>query len=369
MRKWLPYLFITLVFFIFLLIFHPKAFTYKFNSGLVHDYLRSQDIEDPKGLIKDRVILSDSDIYIATGYLYATGTDPTLYNFQHPPLVKYLFGFSTILTKNPFWVQVILGLALLCLTYFLGIKLFKNKIIALGAAALLVFDPVFGGMMENAFLDLGQAVFSLGYLIVLFFFPQAFILEGIMLGLSLASKFWSTTVILVVLTFIYRVFIRREKLNYKKSMASFLIAFLVFALTYSVSFINSGWAFNIFSFLARDLKFMLTHNSAALIGGPILLFMTGYFAPWWQPGVIRAIDWDFLWPISLLATFFVVTKILNKKFYQGSDWPSSAYLLILPLIFLLLTSTGVPFTRYFILILPFVYLGLAAFLVGLYRKK
>lgn len=361
MKRFLPYIFITLVFFIFLLIFHPKVFTYKFNPNLVHDYLRSQDIEDPKGLIKDRITVSDSNIYIATGYLYATGTDPTTYNFQHPPFIKYLFGFSTLLTGNPFWVQILFGLGLLCLTYFLGIKFFKSKIIAFAGFLFLLIDPVFGGMMDNAFLDLGQAFFFIGYLAIIFFFPNAFVLEGIILGLSAASKFWSTTIILVALMLLYRVVIRKDKLNIEKILISTGTAFLVFALTYAVSFIKSGGTFNIFAFLGRDLKFMLTHNSSNLIGGSIILFITGYFAPWWTAGVERAKDWFLLWPAGILSSLVMLfqTKAKNLKFY----------FYLLPFIYLVLISTGVPFTRYFILILPFIYLGLADFLFGSNRQK
>jgi hypothetical protein len=360
-KKILPYLLITLAFCVLLIIKYPQAVSYKFNQNLVHDYLRSQDINDPLGLIKDRIILSDSDIYIATGYLYAKGEDPTNYNFQHPPLVKYLFGFSTLLTGNPFYVQIFFGLTLLFLTYFLGTKLFKNTAVSLVGAGLLLIDPVFGGMMYQALLDLGQAVFALAYVILMLFYPESYIMQGLILGLFAASKFWSTAALIVILIFVFKLFIRKEKINMRKTGLSFVIAFLVFSLTYLKSFTAAAGSFNIFFFLAKDLRFMLAHNSAGSFGGPVILFITGFFAPWWQKGVVRAMDYSFLWPVGLLGSIFLAlkTKIRDIK----------AFVFLIPATYLLLTSTQVPFTRYFIIILPFIYLSLADLLKKLYEHR
>lgn len=361
MKKILPYLLITIAFGFLLFFKYPQVFSYKFNQNLVRDYLRSQDINDPLGLIKDRIILSDSDIYIASGYLYAKGGDPTNYNFQHPPLIKYLFGFSVLLTGNPLYVQIIFGLTLLFLTYFLGTKLLKNQIFSFVGTGLLLIDPVFGGMMNQALLDLGQAVFALGYVILMLFFPESFILQGIVLGLFAASKFWSTAALIVVLIFAFKLLIRKEKISIKRSGLSFVVAFVVFSLTYLKSFISAGGFFNIFFFLAKDLRFMLAHNSAVSFGGPVILFITGFFAPWWQSGVVRATDYSFLWPISLLALIFMAlkTKIRDIK----------SFVFLFPATYLLLLSTQVPFTRYFIIILPFTYLGLAGLFKKLYEHR
>jgi hypothetical protein len=359
-KRILPYLFIIVAFFSLLLWKHPESFNYRLNQETVKNYLRSQDIEDPEGNIKDRILVSDSDIYISSGYLYTKGEDPTKYNFQHPPLVKYLFGFSTLLTGNPFFTQIILGLVFLFLTYFLGLKLFKNKLIALGGTFLLLIDPVFGGMMNEALLDLGQAVFALSYVILIFFYPKSHILTGIVLGLFAASKFWTTALVVVALVYFYKLVIRKEKLVFRNTLLSFVIAFLVFSLTYIKTFIDTSGTFNIFSFLAKDLRFMLTHNSAQTIGGPIVLFVSGYFIPWWQTGVERAKDWFILWPVGMTAGIIMAIK----KKLGGIE----SFFYLFPVVHLLLMSTQVPFSRYFILILPFIYLNLVSLIASMRSK-
>ncbi|HJY98242.1 MAG TPA: hypothetical protein VJ227_00840 [Patescibacteria group bacterium] len=358
MKKLLPYLIIVFLFSLLVVFKHPKALTYRFDPSLVGDYLRSQDIEDPEGKIKDRIFVSDSVIYQATGYLYAKGEDPQKHNFQHPPLIKYLFGFSILLSGNPFYVQIIFGLMLLLLTYFLGVKLFQNKIVALIGPLLLLVDPVFGGMMNEALLDLGQAVFALGYIILIFFYPKRYILIGGILGLFLVSKFWSTAVVLVALVYGYKIIFRKERIDIKKLLLSFLVAFVVFALTYTMSFIRQGSSFNLIEHQARILRFMLSHNTGS-VGGPIILFVTSYFAPWWKAGVARSVDWTILWPVGLAVGIF---EALKKRMVGGVE----PFFYLLPLIYLLLISTQVPFTRYFILILPYIYQTLGKASVDLF---
>jgi len=329
---------------------------------LVHDYLRSQDIEDPKSLIHDRIFMSDSDIYIASGYLYATGSDPASLNL-HPPLIKYLFGLSAVLTGNPFYVQIVFGLGLLILTWFLGIKVFRSRLVASGAVFLLLIDPVFGAMMNSALLDLGNAFFGLGYLILVFCFPEAWIWQGIALGLFASSKFWSTAIIFTALIFGFKLIIQREKLNFRKIFMSFLVGLLVFALTYLVSFIKTGGMFNIFEYQGRVFRFMITHNYAREIGSPLILFISGYFAPWWTAGVAKAQDWSFLWPLGLGVGVFSGFR----EFWEKTK-DIKLFIYLLPFIYLLLSSTQVPFTRYFIIILPFVYLGFAEIAIRCYHS-
>ncbi len=355
MKKILPYVLIFFVFAMMLLITHKDSFSYRFDQNLIRNYLRSQDIEDLRGEIKDRVIISDSDIYIASGYLYTIGENPAKYNFQHPPFIKYLFGFSTLLTGNPLWVQMFFGLIFLFLTYFLSAKLIKNKFLSLIPVGLLLFDPVFGEMMNGAYLDLGQAVFALVFIILVLYYPKKWLLTGIALGLFATSKFWSTTIIYIIVVTAYK-FIRKEKINFKNLIFTFGIAFFVFVLTYIKFFIDGGGIVGFIEIQGRILKFMLSHNSAGTVGGSILLFLTGFFSPWWEEGVERALDWSFLWPLGLVSSIILVIKSKLKS--------AESVLYLLPFTYLLLIGTGVPFTRYFLITLPFVHISLVKLIAG-----
>lgn len=82
---------ILLIYVIILFAFKRSIFTYRFDRELVSRYFCSQDI--PYEPPCPRVWLSDEKLHIAAGYLYATGSDPAVIDFQHMPLVAYLYGF------------------------------------------------------------------------------------------------------------------------------------------------------------------------------------------------------------------------------------------------------------------------------------
>lgn len=330
---------LALLYLVFIFINRANLFE-KFDIGVVGNYLKSQDIFDPEGKIKDRVFISDSDIYIATGYLYANGENPTNYNGQHPPFIKYLFGFSAKLFERPLLPNIIFGALLLFEVYLLGIKAFKNQLIGFFAALLLLIDPVFKEVTIYALLDLGQMVFILAYLITTLFSEKRWWLSGIFLGLAVASKFYSPIVIFLGLIYVYKWFCK--KLDLKTEIGVLLAATLVFCIVYTKSFLTGG--FNIVLFQAKIIRFMLDHNSATEWGKVLSMFFAGWF----------------MWPVSFLTTVFMLYKTKIK---------SEAFLvLLIPLVYLIIMTFQLPFTRYFVLVLPFMYLGISKLILSLAKR-
>ncbi|KKR39747.1 MAG: hypothetical protein UT72_C0002G0001 [Candidatus Woesebacteria bacterium GW2011_GWB1_40_101] len=337
----------------------PHVFSWKFDPNLINLYKRSQDITHE---VEGRVHLSDNDVYIATGYLYANGEDPTKYNFQHPPLIKYLFGVSTILTGNPYLVQLLFSAFYIFLTYLLGLKMFKVRKIAVLSTIFLASDPLLRSVTSEALLDLGQATFSLGYLISTLFYPSGLILQGLLLGLFSASKFWSTALLFFFFIYGYKKFVIKEKLNYKNIFYILVIAALTFSLTYFRSFINLGGKFNIVFFQLKILKYMIQHNSAPILGGQILLFLTGYFFKWWDEiKIVKSDIFNLLWPVSFVSGFLVLKEGLRKGL--------PGIIFLLPIVYFFFTITQVPFTRYFLLVLPYLYISLSYLIWKFFNKN
>lgn len=325
-----------LAFSLFILLNRDLLFQ-RFDLGIVKNYLRSQDIFDPQGTIKDRIFISDSDIYIASGYLYANGADPRSYNYPHPPLIKYLFGFSAKYFNLPLLPNIIFGLILLLEVFLLGNLVFRNRLVGFIASLLLLIDPVFKEVTIYALLDLGQMVFLLGFLISTLFYPKRIILKGVLLGFSFASKFYSPVILFMTFIYLYKVLIK--KLDFKKEMFVLLVAFLTFCLAYIISFIKEGGIFNIFLLQAKNIKYMLNHHQSSEWGSVLTMFFGGYI----------------VWPVALFATLYNLfkTKIKNVDIL----------IFILPLIYFTSMIFQLPFTRYFILILPFLYLSLSSLLI------
>jgi predicted membrane-bound dolichyl-phosphate-mannose-protein mannosyltransferase len=332
-------LILTLSFSIFVFLNKQKLFQ-PFNPEVVNKYLRSQDILDTENKIKDRIFVSDEEIYIASGYLYVAGSEPRSYNFQHPPFIKYLFGFSAKYLNLPLLPNIIFGFLLLLEVYLLGQLVFKNQFIVLFAVLLLLIDPVFREVTIYSLLDLGQMVFILGFIITTLFKPKNFILSGVSLGLACASKFYSPVIIFLGIIYLYKLF--AKQLNLKQEILVLFTAFIVFYLTYTVSLYSGN--FNIFLHQAKIIKFMLDHNQAVEWGGVLKMFFGGYF----------------LWPILFFVNLFVLFR---------SKFGSLQFIFtILPIAYGIVLVIQLPFTRYFILILPFLYLSFGNFILKTVRR-
>lgn len=329
-------LILTLSFFVFVFLNRQKLFQ-SFDPTVVNRYLKSQDILDSENKIKDRIFVSDEDIYIASGYLYVNVASPIEYNFQHPPFIKYLFGLSSKYFNLPLLPNVLFAGLLLFEIYLLGFLVFKSELVGLLASLLLLIDPVFKEVATYALLDLGQMVFILGFIITTLFKPNNFILSGILLGLAMASKFYSPVIIFLGIIYLYKIL--TKQFDIKRELLVLSFSFLSFSILYFKSF-----PFNIFFEQAKIIKFMMDHNKAIEWGGVIPMFFGGYI----------------LWPILFFANLFA---ILNTKFQD----PRFLFFLI-PISYFIILNFQLPFTRYFILILPFLYLSFANLIYISYHK-
>ncbi len=330
------YLFVlTLLFSVFILLNKELLFK-KFNPQVVGNYQRSQDIEDSDNKIKDRIFISDEDIYIASGYLYINGSSPLNYNFQHPPFIKYLFGLSAKYFNLPLLPNIIFAGLLIFEVYLLGKLAFKSELIGLLSSIMLMFDLVFKEVTAYALLDLGQIVFILGFIISSLFFKKYRLTQGVLLGLAIASKFYSPVFVFLVLIYIYKLI--NNKFDIKHELAVLLLASLVFSICYIKAF-----PFNIFHHQAKVIKFMLDHNQAVEWGGVLKIFFRGYY----------------LWPVLFFVNLYQLfrSKVSEVNFILS----------LLPVTYFILLLFQIPFTRYFILLLPFLYLSFGSFLVNLYQ--
>lgn len=360
-KDFLALIFFFLLFFVISYFRNPLIFSFHFDESLIRDYLRSQDIEDKEDKIKDRIFLSDSDIYLASGVLYAKGESPTKFNFQHPPFLKYLFGYSVLLFGSPYPVQFFLSLSFIFLIYLLGILAFKDCLVSILSISFLILDPVFWETSQLTLLDLGQSVFSLLFLILFFYFPKRIYLAGISLGLLFASKFWSLSLFFVLFLAVYKFLFLERKYFLKNKAFIFLIGIFVFFLSYTVDFLSGKSPFDIFFLQLKTLKFMLFHNNTSIFGNLFLLFTSGYYLSWWKEGVwVKSEIWNFVWPFSFLSSIlgiFIFSK--NKKIL---------FIFVLPLFYFLVNLSNTAFTRYILFVLPFLYLSLSFFLLLIFKR-
>lgn len=333
------------------------------DPQLISRYHLSQDI--PHEVNGKRVFLSDDEIHIAAGYLYSVGEDPVDYNFQHPPLIKYLFGFMTRATGNPYLVQVLLSLGLLILTYDLAQRISCSEMVALSSITLLAFDPLFISFSTQALLDLGQSVLIALYLISSQYYPRKYWLRGVILGLLLTSKFWAGSLFFLVLLNGYLML--KRVFRVKEFIYQLGIGFLVFCVVYLRSFVTHHGMFNIIFFELKTLKYWFHHSVSSAPGSAMLLFTTGYLKSWWGArGIIRAQYWSIMWPLGLVVTAVASLQRVAPKKTRVSF---TTLILIVPAAYLTYLSIQAAYERYFIILLPYLYIGLSLVVVPRVMKQ
>ena len=343
------------IYLLILFFFKQQIFTYQFDHKLINRYFCSQDI--PYEPNCPRVWLSDEELHIAAGYLYATGSDPAEIDFQHMPLIAYLYGFSVIAFNNPYYVEIIFGVLFLSLVYLLGIKIYKSEKVSIIACLLFLIDPLFLDLSSQASYELGQAVLILLYFYFIIFHEKNFLLRGITLGLIATSKFWGAALFFVMFFNAYKILTRNFKLRI--FILSLITGFITFSIVYFQSYILRNFQFNIVFLQLKILKYWLTHSITNIPFASLILFTTGFFKSWWDNHeILRTQPWSIIWPVSLLTSLIVGLKLLlSKKFIP--------VLLVsaIPFSYLVYLGVQAPFSRYFILILPFSYLSFAKFTI------
>lgn len=272
-------LLLLLIFCYLLLLFltEKEIFSYRFNHKLIERYFLSQDITHE--VPGKRLFLSDGEIYLAAGYLYAKGNDPTLYNFEHPPLIKYLFGFSILIFNSPYPVQIMLGVGLLVLLYLLGLRVYRSDLVSLLACLFLLTDPLFLDISSQPLLDLGQTVFALLYTIFVFYFPNNYVFQGTSLALFAGTKFWASPLFFITTFTVYNLY--KKKFRLKNFILHLIIAFFVYSLFYLKTFMINKGNFNIIFLILKVFKYRIQHNVSSFFGSSLILFFTGYFKSWW----------------------------------------------------------------------------------------
>ena len=329
---------ITVAYLCYIIFFRGDILSHRFNEDLTRQFYLSQDI--PYEVNGTRLFLSDQDIYAATGVLYLRGGDPAFENFEHPPLGKYLFGLSTQITGNPLIVQLIWGLIALLFLVMITVDVTKSRFFGLIAGLGLLIDPLFQNILGVTLLDLGQSALLLVYLYYFTKNPNS-IVNGVILGLLGSLKFPAAAMFIVGLITTSHIY--NKKLS-KEYILHLLLAAFIFALTYAQSFILRGGNFNIIWHVLRMGRFFVDHSTASFFGASAILYVSGWWKTWWDDyGWMRSELWTPIWPLGM------VIGIMQRSFWG-----------IIPTAYLIYLGVQAPFPRYFMIIVPFVYLILAS---------
>lgn len=355
----LKYIFpISLILIIFLSIYSSRSLLIqKINLPYLEDlYSHSQ-----WSLALSTRIMSDSELYQIAGYRLIKGSSAFSINPEVPPVAKYFYGLGIIIFKNPYLISTLLYLLAIFLFAKLAFTVLTNKKQAKTAIILFCLSPILVSQISQTMLDLPQLVFLLAHVLAIIYTNNAndnkkyllfLTLSGISLGLFAASK-----IPLVVLAILLADFLFIKK---SKRMGSLIYITLTVGFVYFLSYAPTLiiHQISILNWLKNQKWMIHFYASSELKSNPLYYLsaiLLGQFKGAWEHATWQYVqEWTILWPISILAAIILKIKTLSKRHFSKEV----TFINNVALIILLIYSFFPFWSRYFLLIIPFLIISL-----------
>lgn len=303
--------------------------------------------------------INDEILYSFAGGAFMQGVSPILINPEVSPLGRYIIGISAILFNNENILNGFFAVLTLLLTYVVTCQVVKSKSAAVLPVFFLSFEPIFKNQIINTpLLDIMHAVFLLSYFCLfnksLKSSPRSFIfifLANIILGCFISTKFYilGLPVILASLIVLIHLDLRKHILYY---IATLPLSIGILLLTY-IQVIFTGYPLSDFFGIQ---KWIFLYNSGHLhypfSVWPLLLF-NRWHAWWGEKPIISDPQWFISWPILVLLTALTVFLYLKNKIRKNK---AVEILIIWAVSYLLLLSVSDASTRYFVILIPVLYI-------------
>jgi hypothetical protein len=332
-----------------------KYFTFNYQanySSLQRTYYAS--------IYKDKhgTWIPDEIIYSYVGGALVKGKSPILLNPEVPPLGTYIIGLSTVIFNNQYIVIVFFALLSLYLMYLIGKQIYPSKLIALIPPVLFSFEPMFKNqLIYTPLLDIIQLTFLLA---VFYFLNKALqtksrfllyaVLLNVFLGFFISTKFFGTG-ITVVVAILATFFIHREWKKLAITLLTMPISIIILYATYFRVLLD-GYPLNRFFGIQ---KWIFLYNSGHL-RNPLsiwpLLFLNKWYVSSGKNIVSFDPQWLILWPIITSISLLTALASVLKRLCRREVEP----MLIWIIAYLLLMSLVDANARYFVILMPILYM-------------
>lgn len=352
-------------------LYSQKDFFISKGYSKIYDYLSSSYYSSQYVNKKDPGIMPDQTLESFAGGAFLKGMNPILIIHDQPPLGRYILSLSILFFDNPNTVIVLL-------LFFSGLGVFlvsrlilQNALLALLPLGILVNEPLFlskfyySPLLEP--IQLPFIVFSL------YFFMQGitkknylrwFMLTSLMLGCVISVRFFILGAVLVFAMIFY--FLIKKEFN--KKFVVFLLtlplAIVVLLTSYARTIQLGSSIIHIFGIQKYIYFYHKTQLSLPFSFWDLLMFNRWH--TWWGTKEITSdSQWIIIWPISM---FFSLLSLLFGIFKKISISEHEKIVIIWIMTYSLLLSLGETSTRYFLPLLPFLYIIAISFLVKIVLK-
>src|SRR5882724_3881820 len=303
--------------------------------------------------------IPDEAAFSYAGGALIQGTNPVLVIPYAPPLGKYIIGVSTVLFDNEYILTAFFGIFSLFLLYLLSFQIFNDKFLALIPSLLFSFEPIF----KNQFIftplfDFFQLVFLLSYFLL---FNHAykvkktslvfFFIANILLGCFIATKFFGSGLTIVLASVIFG-FFQKNKNKLLQYFLTVPFSVIILLLSY-IRVFAFGYTFN--RFLGIQKWVFLYHQGQLILPFSVwpLLFFNQWHVWFGNKPVIADTQWSITWPLITIISFLTIILYLFNKIPKIKN---VEILMIWILCYLAFFSIGQIFSRYFLILIPCLYI-------------
>lgn len=327
-------------------------------EGLRAAYLSSQYVkkENP-GIIPDETFES----YVGGALL--RGVNPIHIVHEHPPMGRYIIAISIFLFDNASAIILPL-LALSAYGVFLIAKAILGKtLFALLPLALYVNEPLLiSKLVYSPLLEPIQLTFIVWALY--FFIRKWFLLTSLMNGFVISIRFFILGAVEVFAMILFFILQRRFDKNFKYFLVTMPISLVVLLIAYTKTMLEG---YSIWQIFGVQKYIFFYHNSK--FGHPFsfwdLLLFNRWHTWWGEQTILQDSQWIIFWPIAAgLTALFLITALLKK--FVLNDTEKIVFLWVG--MYCLLLSIGFSTTRYFLPLVPFLYILAVDFLLRVFRR-
>jgi len=339
----------------------------KIYNYLESSYYSSQYVKKEKpGIMPDETFES------FVGGAFLRGVNPIHIVHEHPPMGRYIIAFSILLFDNAHTLIVPLLVLSLASCFLIAKIVIKNSLLALIPVTIFSNDPLFISKLQySPLLESIQLPFVL---LSLFFFIRGikdersfrwFALASLMVGFVISIRFFILGVTLFCAMFLYFIIKKRFNKQFIYFVISTPISLIVLFASYTKTILDG---YSLWQILGVQ-KYMFYYHQTKLENSfsfwDLILFNRWHI--WWgDRSIIRDNTWFILWPMAIFSAFSFLIAWLVKIMRMNEE---EKVLSIWVLIYCGLLSIGNSTTRYFLPLVPVVYILMVSFLVHIMYSR
>ena len=352
-------IFLIIIFFqvISVVVAHPSIYQkgdyWQRFPALEKSYLSSQYVnKNPKGWIPDEAVNAYA------GGALIRGVNPIYIIPDTPPLGKYLIGLSANIFNNEAIAVLLFAILSLFLLYVISFSIFRSVTWALVVPLLVSSEKIFQNqLIYTPLYDMFQLAFLLTSFI---FFNKAleskkyilyFLLSNIALGLFISTKFFATG-LTIVMAGVIVLLLRRMIRVFILYIVSSGVAVAVLLVSYLRAFVLNP---DLHEYLGIQKWVFLYHKSQLILPFSIwpLMLLNRWHVWFGDKPVISDTQWQITWPIITIFSFISIALYLIKKI--GHDIKIEI-LMAWVILYFLFFSFGQVTSRYFVILIPVLYM-------------